>query len=438
MRKKIVLLLALCLAVPWAAWGGFSDVTEDHPYYPAIQQLSDLGVVSGYADGTFRPDGAITRAEAAAILVRAAGLSPASTQSAYADVPSDFWACSFIMAATNAGILQGVGNGLFAPDDHVTYHEIIKMVVCMVGLEEKAQDLGGWSAGYTAAAEQCGILPPSVSAILPTQGDAPATRGDAAQMLYLAMPLQTKYSITLGGETFTLGMDADALGVPDEILASTGPFQWYVYGTDTYENFYAAGVAENQVVALASAGLGFDYNGYGWGDTKGEDAFSPYLYTDSNDGGKIHGVLLLLSPISHPGTSPAELAGESKMNFHFTNAFRVCHGLSPLEWSEEAATVARLHSQDMAQNDYFSHTDQSGRDPGQRLTEQGLGYFRYGENISAGASRYLGFHSYDGWVNSQGHRENLLSENTSLGVGIAYHQDSTYGYYHTQLFYTPR
>ncbi|MNJ55253.1 Cysteine-rich secretory protein family protein [compost metagenome] len=121
-----------------------------------------------------------------------------------------------------------------------------------------------------------------------------------------------------------------------------------------------------------------------------------------------------------------------------TNVFRVSKGVSTLTWNDQAAVAARLHSADMAAQNYFEHNNLEGKTPGDRMAAQGLISFKaWGENIAAGHTNAIDAHY--GWINSLGHRVNLLrGEYTWLGVGVKRaEENSKYGIYYTQNFYTP-
>ena len=247
--------------------------------------------------------------------------------------------------------------------------------------------------------------------------------------------------LTVAGNTYSLGMTllelTDLAGSPADTVASTMGFGWMIFGTESYLDFLIAGVSDGKVIALASAGKAFSYMGYSAG-AQGADVDSNIseLYTDSNDNDILHAVLILDTAYLYKQavTSDEALRGESIVNFHMTNAFRVYHGLKPYIWSESAAEAARLHSTDMANKDYFEHESLDGRTPFERMEAQGLSFKAAAENISAG--RQLGIDSYDGWVNSAGHRKNMLGDCKNLGVGAAYNGNSTYDWYMTQDFYT--
>ncbi|MCF3944565.1 CAP domain-containing protein [Oceanobacillus alkalisoli] len=109
--------------------------------------------------------------------------------------------------------------------------------------------------------------------------------------------------------------------------------------------------------------------------------------------------------------------------FDLTNASRVKHGLSLLAWEDSALETVRAHSQDMAANNYFSHTNLEGMSPFDRLTEDAIAYRRAGENLAAGQQSSIFAH--EGLMNSLGHRENKLQNSyQTLAVGVAFNEDS--------------
>lgn len=119
--------------------------------------------------------------------------------------------------------------------------------------------------------------------------------------------------------------------------------------------------------------------------------------------------------------------------FDLTNAARVVHGLPVLTWDEAVRKTARDHSTDMADNNYFSHTNLEGKSPFDRMTEDNIDYRMAGENLAAGQSSSIFAH--EGLMNSLGHRENILkSDFESLAVGVAFNDESQP--YYTENFLT--
>jgi hypothetical protein len=120
-----------------------------------------------------------------------------------------------------------------------------------------------------------------------------------------------------------------------------------------------------------------------------------------------------------------------------TNQFRAQNGLAPLKLNSELNAAAQAHSQDMAQNDYFSHTGKNGSKPWDRAKVVGYEARSMGENIAAGQTTPESV--VQGWINSPGHRANLLNSSyKELGVGYFYLENDTgsvnYKRYWTQLF----
>lgn len=119
--------------------------------------------------------------------------------------------------------------------------------------------------------------------------------------------------------------------------------------------------------------------------------------------------------------------------FDLTNAARVTHGLSVLNWEEPVRETARDHSQDMADNNYFSHTNLNGQSPFDRMTEDNISYRMAGENLATG--QISSIFAHEGLMNSLGHRKNILQTDfEGLGVGVAFSADSRP--YYTENFLT--
>ncbi|WP_232066140.1 CAP domain-containing protein [Bacillus sp. KH172YL63] len=103
--------------------------------------------------------------------------------------------------------------------------------------------------------------------------------------------------------------------------------------------------------------------------------------------------------------------------FDITNVIRTQFEENVLKWDEETAQVARGHSEEMYEEDYFSHESPNFGDLTQRLERGGIEFKAAGENI---ASQYSDApEAVHGWLNSEGHRKILLEQDfTHLGVGV--------------------
>merc|ERR1712087_743625 len=94
--------------------------------------------------------------------------------------------------------------------------------------------------------------------------------------------------------------------------------------------------------------------------------------------------------------------------------------------------AARLHSEDMAENNYFSHTSQDGRSYSDRLDAQGVASSASAENIAAGSSTAEG--ALNQWKTSDGHCRNMMnSRYTRVAIGYGFNQQSDYKHYWTEV-----
>ncbi len=115
------------------------------------------------------------------------------------------------------------------------------------------------------------------------------------------------------------------------------------------------------------------------------------------------------------------------------NQERAKRGLHPLKENWELSRVARYKSKDMLQKNYFSHTSPTYGSPFQMMRDFGISYRTAGENIAAGQSSAQAV--MNAWMNSDGHRKNILSSNYKE-IGVGYAKGGSYGHYWTQMFIT--
>jgi hypothetical protein len=180
---SLVLVIAMVLSsMSFAFAGTFEDVTGD--YEDAINTLVGLGVVTGYEDGTFRPEKTITRAEMAKLMVITLGYGDlvAGSKSNFADTQGH-WADAYIALAAGKGIVLGDGNGNFRPDATVSYNEAITMIVRGLGYTDASNELKGmsWPTNFKVKAAELDITD---DVVMNTTG---ADRGGVAQLLFNAL-----------------------------------------------------------------------------------------------------------------------------------------------------------------------------------------------------------------------------------------------------------
>lgn len=143
-----------------AAVTKFSDVSDSYTA-TAVETLRLMGVLDGYGDGTFRPDTVLNRAQFCKMAVYAMDgsgeLGRYSTVTIFPDVKPSHWASAYINMAARKGIISGFADGKFKPGQTVTAGQAV--TILMRGLGYKDEDMGGvWPQSYMAEAQTNGLL----------------------------------------------------------------------------------------------------------------------------------------------------------------------------------------------------------------------------------------------------------------------------------------
>lgn len=160
-----------------------ADYENDDYYQKALALCSSLGVISGFEDGSVKPEEKVTRAQMASIVLRMLALSGTSPyQGIFTDVSDSHWAASQIQSAYEASIVNGMGDGTFAPDAEVTYAQVMVMLVNAMNYKEDADYYGGWQQGYIKEAGEIGLLKNA-----PGSADVASDRGVVIKMVYNAL-----------------------------------------------------------------------------------------------------------------------------------------------------------------------------------------------------------------------------------------------------------
>lgn len=106
----------------------YTDMTDDHWAYEAVNALSQKGVINGFEDGSFAPDKEVTREQFVKMLAEAFGITSATEENSFADVEAGRWSESYIAVAASNGIVSGIGDGKFAPESVVTRQDAAVML----------------------------------------------------------------------------------------------------------------------------------------------------------------------------------------------------------------------------------------------------------------------------------------------------------------------
>ncbi len=185
-KKVLALVLAFACAFTMFAGAAFTDEADiNADNRDAVELLTALNIIQGYEDGSFQPDGTVTRAEMAKMIytIRNGGNDDAS---AYESVTTSFtdisghWAEGYIKYLQNTGIVAGKSATRFDPDSQVTTGEAMKMALVLAGYRADEAGLTGasWLNNTVARATTVGMTEDVNSAIA-----GGCTRQDAAQIL---------------------------------------------------------------------------------------------------------------------------------------------------------------------------------------------------------------------------------------------------------------
>ena len=213
--QKKVLSLVLCVAMMLSvmvvgAGAAFSDQSKIKNT-EAVDACTALNIIGGYPDGSFKPEGNITRAEVTKMICVAlnGGKNPAvstNTTPTFSDVRNNAnaaWAEGYIESCYAQGIISGVGGGKFAPAGNVTGTQLAKMLLVALGYNATTEKFTGnaWATNVNIVATQKGLYKDletmDVSAAL--------TRDNAAKMIWNALEaIEVEYNYTLIGNNGNL------------------------------------------------------------------------------------------------------------------------------------------------------------------------------------------------------------------------------------------
>lgn len=450
---SVMLSVSMAAVTEAAGQTQFKDVPEQHWGYASISWAIENGLAQGDGKGNFRPSTAVTEPEFLAMLMRLYTdeitlPSADSTDSWY----TPYYETAYTMGwpvryeGSSAAYSRGEAAALiaYAASGQKTDTSTAIQYLLNQGLAngKTSNTVSGFGASDTITRAEAVTLFKNVKEKLPSLSKV-TTEG------------LTLLEISLGdSEAAVIGK----IGQPDRKDASGYGFTWYIYNKD-YAKYAQIGIEGGKVVALYSnaPGVWNSDNGIKDGITVSElsrligeqidpssksymtskqfEDITYYLDTFSNQ--KVDGILMrnklttaTVAPASEVGNREERTRAMEKQVFDLSNVFRQKNGISLLQWDDHIAATARKHSQDMSEREYFNHSNPEGQSPFDRMKADGVKYSWAAENIAHGYIDAMDVHN--GWLNSAGHRKNMLNGNLQrLGVGI-------FGSYYTQNFYTPR
>jgi hypothetical protein len=282
----LVFVLGLCTVGSNAAFADIysdaADVTAD--YLDAIEVLTGLRIINGYKDGTFGPDSEVTRAEAAAMIARmmlgreAADKLPVG-EVKFSDVADTHWAVQYIAFCANKGIIVGMGNGTFCPNDPVTGTQLAAMLLRALGYDAMGEYQGkGWDINAVADALYYGVFNDS----LVVDFSKPATREETALYIWNTLWINL------------VGYDVDLNYYKEKTRTIDGKTVELTFANDAYnlmELGYDSRTNRGTYIVLANKYTGSKYTvvgrlrDFGWYDADNNwhfdhSAFAPEYYLD--------------------------------------------------------------------------------------------------------------------------------------------------------------
>ncbi|PSL48556.1 uncharacterized protein YkwD [Salsuginibacillus halophilus] len=486
------LLLAGFIGTQAAGAGSFTDVDQNFWAASEISYMTSEGVISGYpSDQTFRPSGEITRGETAAMLTRALDLTSSIKTASFSDVESDHPFHHDIAAVESNDIMQGNEHGNFHPDDALTRAEMAEVLrnAFELNASSEAEVFTDVARDHWAADAVHSLVEEQVTTGYPDgtyRPNSETTRAEFAVFTARAVTDQFTAERDAAGErtdVWTIGGvalgDTEAevkktLGEPEAVAASQYNFDWEIYHDD-YESYVQIGTEDGEVVAMYtpqrnwSAPKTYDLHPMSTSSSverelgtpretiekdgvqhmqrgsyrdvhRLDDAFYTFFY-DRHQYERVTSLFICNADVEKAFTNSYAAASDSwrtsleAQSRHLVNATRAEEGIAPVSANSEVADVARAHSEDMVQQQFFSHYSPDGADLSDRFHAAELSFISIGENIARGQTDAIRAH--EGWMNSnEGHREAILnSRYHELGVGVAFTENNEP--YYTQNYYTP-
>lgn len=215
--KKFFSFVAVFLTLSLLAFASsFPDVAKDHENFTAIEHLDENGVINGYADGTFKPENKVTRAEAAKMIVEAFAIKhEGNYEEVFGDVMKGEWFFEYVMALKEAGAVSGYEDAKFKPHDSVNLAETLKMVLMAARINLPATvsdkvfldvESDIWYAPHALYAKNYNIVMPGDDGKL--NANEAMSRAYFAEILYRVLfvnenggnpfPLHTNWSVFTG------------------------------------------------------------------------------------------------------------------------------------------------------------------------------------------------------------------------------------------------
>jgi hypothetical protein len=173
----------------WSSNAGYPSDVVNTPLLTSVKYLIDHKILTGYSDGTFKPENNITKAEIAVAIAKAtnrtANLEEMENKNTFQDLAGYGWAKGYINALFEADIIKGQSSTTFAPAKNISYAELVTILVRMnASAASVVESSGTWPNNYIQYVQMYNYL----GDVTVTDWNAPANRGDAAKLIYRFLP----------------------------------------------------------------------------------------------------------------------------------------------------------------------------------------------------------------------------------------------------------
>lgn len=464
----------------------FSDLPRNHWAYPSVEHALSKNIIVGMGDGTFHPDDVVTEEQFVKIaLLTLRDGKPINSMSHH-------WSDNYYQNMKKMGMSTLAGYDSLNKrareiDRGIAIQMVVEMVTKEAMTEHNAIDYAfqaGLTEGKYAGARtntekfaprdsltraQSVVFMKRVRDSL-SEKQINEALPDSAQS---QDPLITNKEFDFRVDGIQLGESRNAviqkLGNPKNSYLNEYGIKWEVFHKD-WDNFVMIGFTNKQVSAVyTNQDIFNNKNEINIGTLKNDvrtklgkpleditkgytryiidsDEYDTYLlddhyvtfFYDLHENNQLTAIQVVSSELEQSKNGFYANATEQLRTdfehtvFAVTNALRVREQLPALEWSELAKQSSRLHSQDMAQHNFFSHTNLKGQSPFDRMEMQGIHFRSASENIAYG--QFSAIFVHEGWMNSLGHRKNIVNPvYTLLGTGVAFSDNVPY---YTQNFYS--
>ena len=431
---------------------------------------------------------ALTAALSLSLILPAGAAEPT-----FPDVPQEHWAFPYVEEMARLGVVSGGDNG-FDPEGSVSTAQLAVMLTnafCPQILEKHGEDTGSWWAPYVNAAQEAGYLTDITASWDYFQTGAwnektvtdPMTRYDMAMAMWNTVMAEDMVLPTDRQREAAQRAIGDFGAIPEDYESAVVAMYalGLLSGVNDKGDFGGAGTMTRAQSCVVMRGLlNWSASGQGEGTSQEpapekaqqpeetqepeksqqpeetqepeetqqpEEAQEPEQPAQPEekpeDAQKPQETQQPTQPEQTETTAPADdgeadsgvdVAAWEQEVFDLVNQIREENGLPPFVYNGTLAETARAHSQDMVDRNFFNHNNPDGQSPFDRMKANGIRYSMAAENIAAGYPSPEAV--VEGWMNSEGHRANILGGCKELGVGLAL--GGSYGYYWTQCFATVR